>query len=108
MLIVCGIVLMTAVFSGCADVAPDTDESPQTQLGDAPTEEPTVSSQALYKQITNPAVIRGAMGKDIDLYRIPANVLGTPDKKASDGNMWKNIAGFEKYLVSRQHQNVGL
>ena len=67
-------------------------ESPQTQLSDAPT-----GGDALYKQITNPDVIRSAMGEPLDNYRIPANVLGTPDREASNGNMWKNVAGFETY-----------
>ena len=98
MLIVCGIVLMTAAFSGCTDVNTKGDGDSVSATAEEPSPTPSVSNQALYKQITDPAVIKGAYDKDINLYRIPASVLGAPYKETSEGKMWKNVAGFKKYI----------
>ena len=98
MLIVCGIVLMTAAFSGCTDVNTKGDGDSVSATAEEPSPTPSVSNQALYKQITDPAVIKGAYDKDINLYRIPASVLGTPDDTDSWGtNVWYNVEGFEEY-----------
>lgn len=88
---------MTAAFSGCTDANTKGDGDSISATTEEPSPTPSVSNQALYKQITDPAVIKDAYDKDINLYRIPANVLGTPYKEASEGKIWKNVAGFEKY-----------
>ena len=102
MLIVCGIVLMTAAFSGCTDVNTKGDGDSVSATAEEPSPTPSVSNQALYKQITDPAVVKGAMGEPLDNYRIPASVLGTPDDTDSWGtNVWYNVEGFDEYTEYR-------